>query len=64
MSKSNKSKATDKTDPKKGRYIYCSNCGSRQMINGTCKKCGFTEKPKNSTKAEKKTSEDAPQETK
>lgn len=25
-----------------GRYVYCSACGSRQKINGTCKRCGDT----------------------
>jgi len=25
---------------KKGRYVYCSNCGCRLKMNGVCKICG------------------------
>lgn len=64
MTKKGKPTSIDKTDPKKGRFFPCPNCGCRLLINNKCKICSFTRKPKNSTKAEKKTSEDKPQETK
>jgi len=39
-----KSKKTTRTigDKVAGRYYRCPACGSKMMMNGTCKKCGFT----------------------
>lgn len=30
---------------KKGRYVYCADCGSRQEMNGVCRICGHTDNP-------------------
>ena len=32
-------KKTTSAESKKIGYVYCSNCGSRQKINGKCKIC-------------------------
>ena len=39
-----KSKKTTRTidDKAAGRYYRCPACGSKMMMNGLCKKCGFT----------------------
>lgn len=30
---------------KKGRYVYCADCGCRLEMNGVCKICGHTDTP-------------------
>lgn len=30
---------------KKGRLVYCADCGSRQEINGVCRICGHVDVP-------------------
>lgn len=30
---------------KKGRFVYCADCGSRQEINGVCRICGHVDVP-------------------
>lgn len=30
---------------KKGRFVYCADCGSRQEMNGVCRICGHIDNP-------------------
>lgn len=30
---------------KKGRYVYCADCGCRLEMNGVCKICGHADEP-------------------
>lgn len=30
---------------KKGRHVYCADCGSRQEVNGKCRICGHQDNP-------------------
>ena len=42
MAKKTKKITTSGMSSTLGRYYRCPACGSKMMMNGLCKKCGFT----------------------
>jgi len=62
MPKRKKTKASNVSESNRGRFTYCSACGSRQMIKGKCKKCGSVKTPLEKTTASKKADQDSERE--
>ncbi len=62
MAKTAKKKSEKKNTGKSVGFGYCSACGSRRKINGTCQLCGDTDSGTSKKDVPDRTSEDNPTE--